>query len=113
MSKKSFEEIREKVERTYEPLQNIDHAYLNERGKLVYEVYDILDDCLCFADDLETFVANVRQNIEDMLKPVWYRSYELEEQYKLVAEKLRRFVRWNIENELWENIPEFANRKEN
>lgn len=113
MSKKSFEEIVEKVKGTYEPLSKIDHEYLNERGKLVYEVYDILDGCFCFADNLEDYVEAVRTEIEELLKPAWYRSPEMDEQNKLVAEKLRKFVRWNIVNELWENIPEFANRKEN
>lgn len=112
-TKKSFEEIREKVESKYEPLSMIDHDYLNDRGLLVYKVYDVLDDCLCSASNLEELVDEVRREIEELLKPVWYRSPEVNEDNKKVAEKLRKFVRWNIANELWENIPEFMNRKEN
>jgi hypothetical protein len=35
------------------------------------------------------------------------------QQHLDVAEKLRKFVRFQIERELWENVPEFADRKEN
>lgn len=113
MSKKSFEEIVEKVKGTLEPLQNVSHDYLNERGKLVYKVYDILDECFGFAGNLEELVEEIRLNIEELSKPCWYRSPDVADSNKEIAEKLRRFVRWNISNELWESIPEFQNRKEN
>lgn len=113
MAKKSFEQICELVAKKFEPLQNIDHKYLNEEGKFMYEVYDVLDDCVRMSDNLNDFVEQVRWNIEEMLKPTWYRSPEFAEENKRIAEKLRRYVRWNIEKELWENIPEFANREEN
>lgn len=111
--KKSFEEIREKVTSKFDTLRNVDRAYLNETGKLVLDTYDILDECFCFAENLEEYIREVRLSIEELTKPCWYRSFDVEENNKKIAEKLRRFVRWNIANELWENIPEFANRKEN
>ena len=113
MTKKSFEEIRELVTEKYEPLSKIRYDYLNEHGKFVLDVFDELDNCFCFANNLEEYVDAVRITIQALLGDSWCRSQEGKENDKKIAEKLRRFVRWNIANELWENIPEFANRKEN
>lgn len=113
MQKKSFEEIRELVKSKYEPLSKVRIDYLNEHGKFVLDVFDELDNCLSFADNLEEYVDAVRSTIEELLSGSWYRSLEAEEYKKRVAKKLRLFVRIQIERELWENTPEFADRKEN
>lgn len=112
MQKKSFEEIRELVTKKYEPLDRVPYEYLNEKGKFILDVFEELYDCLSFADNLDEYVEAVRSTIEELLSGKWYRSQEAEEYRKKVAEKLRKFVRIQIEKELWENIPEFANRKE-
>jgi len=114
MAKKSFEEIRELVAEKFGPLDCVPFEYLNERGRFMHDVYDELDTCFWEATNLEEYVENVRYCISEMLlKPAYYWSPEKVEQSEKVAEKLKRFVRWNIANELWENIPEFQNRKEN
>ena len=110
---KSFEDLRKKVEDKYEAFAGVEREYLNDKGKFMYEVYDSLDDCFRMADNKAELVQIIRSEIADLLKPVWYRSPEIEEMNEKVAEKLRRYVRWNIEKELWESIPEFADRKEN
>lgn len=110
---KSFEDLRKKVFNEYQTLNAVDREYLNEKGKFMYEVYDTLDDCFRFSDSKEELVEVISKEIVDLLKVRWYRSFEKEEEDKKIAEKLRRYVRWNIEKELWENIPEFADRKEN
>lgn len=109
---KSFEDLRKKVFEKYEIFSAVEREYLNDKGKFMYEVYDALDDCFRFADSKEELVEVISKEIAELLKPVWYRSPEVDEMNKKVAEKLRRYVRWNIEKELWENIPEFADRKE-
>ena len=76
------------------------------------DVYDELEECISFSDNLNDFVEQVRWNIEELLKPQWYRSPEVQEENNVIAEKLRRFVRINVAKELWENIPEFKNREE-
>lgn len=113
MQKKSFEEIRELVIKKYEPLDRVPYDYLNEKGKFILDVYEELYDGFSMADNLEEYVEWVRFRIENLLKPMWSWSPETIENNKKVAEKLRRFVRVNVSKELWENIPEFANRKEN
>ena len=112
MRNKSLEEISEMVASKYEPLRKIPREYLNDHGKFVLDVYEELDECISFSDNLSDFVEQVRWNIEELLKPQWYRSPEFEEQNKKIAEKLRKFVRITIAKELWENIPEFKNREE-
>ena len=113
MSKMSFEEIRAFVTQKFEPLDRVPYHYLNEDGKFKLHVFDELDACFFEATNLEEYVENVRFCISEMLlKPMWYWSPETTEEKKKVAEKLRSFVRLKIARELWENIPEFANREE-
>lgn len=110
---KSFEDLRNQVFKKYAAFAAIGRDYLNDEGKFMYEVYDALDDCFRFAGSNEELVVVIRDEINELLKPVWYRSLEIAGMKKKVAEKLRKYVRFNIEKRLWENIPEFANRKEN
>lgn len=112
MRNKSFEEIREMVASKYEPLRKIPRSYLNDHGQFIHDVYEELDECVSFSDNLSDFVEQVRWNIEQLLKPQWYRSPEFEEENQKIAEKLKKFVRMTVDKELWESIPEFANRKE-
>lgn len=113
MQKKSFEELRDLVTKKYQQLDNCPWDYLNEKGQFMHDVYDELDSCFFDADSLEDYVQNARDCINSLLTPMYYWSPERKENNAKVAEKVRKFVRWQIANELWENIPEFQNRKEN
>ena len=113
MAKQSFEGIRELVKSKYEQLRRVPREYLNEDGKFMLDVWDELEDCVEFSDNLSDFVEQVRWNIEQLLKSQWYRSEEFQEENQKIAEKLRKFVRIEVAKELWENIPEFKNREEN
>lgn len=114
MEKKNFEEIRELVTKKYEALCEVPHEYLNEKGRFMFDVYDELDNCFFEASNLEEYIDNVRLIINEfLLKPEWYWSPEYKEHKEKVAERMRKFVRHQIDKELWENIPEFAKRKEN
>ena len=106
--KKNFEEIREHIKAKAETFREVS-PYLNEDGKIVYKVYACLDEAACFADDIAEFVEEVRQEIQSQLAPAGY-VYVADVKVRTeVADKLKRFVRHNVENELWESIPEFLN----
>ena len=106
--KKSFEEIREHVKVKAATFREVG-PYLNEDGKIVNKVYSCLDEAACFADDIAEFVEEVRQEIQSQLAPTGYVYVADVKARTEVADKLKRFVRHNVENELWESIPEFLN----
>ena len=110
---KSFEDLRNQVFNKYAAFAAVSRDYLNDEGKFMHDVYDALDDCFRFTGTNEELVVVIRDEIVELRNPVWYRSPEVADRNKKVAEKLRKYVRWNIEKKLWENIPEFANRKDN
>jgi hypothetical protein len=106
--KKNFEEIRENVKAKAATFREV-APYLNDDGKIVYKVYSCLDEAISFADDIAEFVEEVRQEINSQLTPNGYVYIADSLARAEVADKLKRFVRHNVDNELWENIPEFQN----
>ena len=106
--KKSFEEIREHVKAKADTFREVS-PYLNEDGKIVSKVYSCLDEATCFADNIAEFVEEVRREICSQLAPAGFVHVSVAKARAEVADKLKKFVRHNVENELWESIPEFQN----
>lgn len=106
--KKNFEEIREHVNGKAAMFREM-NPYLNEDGKVVNKVYSCLDEAACFADDIAEFVEEVRQEIQSLLLPSGYVYVADALDRNEVADKLKRFVRHNVDEEQWKSIPEFQN----
>lgn len=113
MAKKNFDEIRKHVEEQFDIFAKIEWGYLNEEGIVVRRTYGELIDILEFVDNLKDLVYEVDRVIFDLTHPVGYVYIDTSIERNKVAEKLRKYIRWNVDNELWETYPEFANRKEN
>ena len=106
--KKNFEEISEHVKGKAAMFREV-APYLNEDGKIVYKVYSCLDEAACFADDLAEFVEEVRQEIQSLLSPSGYVYVTDTLARSEVADKLKRFIRHNVDEEQWKPIPAFQN----
>lgn len=111
----SFEKLKENVSETYgsivQLLEKFDWGFFSEEGQLKVETYAILDECFDIADDLEELVWYVSDEIGKLEKEIKkYRealSLNNADEKNEVLKLLVRYIRHNLEEELWIDYEEF------
>ena len=107
---KTLQELHDRVQEMKMAYSTVGTFYLNEFGEIQQKVYHTLSECFEFADTKEEFIEDVLKKIES-----WERFLRMYVDHRvrcgkhaaLVIDHLRKFVRHNIEPELWQHIPEF------
>lgn len=111
----SFKELKENVSETYasiaQLLEKFDWGFFSEDGQNKIETYAILDDCFNIADDLKDLAYRVADEIIKLEKEI--KSFieagnqKDADEKKEVVKLLVRYIRHNLEEEIWEEHSEF------
>lgn len=107
----SFQKLKENVSETYSSiaqlLEKFDWGFFSEDGQNKIETYAILDDAFNFASDFHDLVKFVSNEISKLESEIKTATPEDAAEKTEVIKLLAQYIRHNLEEELWQDYPEF------
>ena len=109
---KTFEELRDNAEMNYSTFAPLPWDYMSEKGIIARctwnTLVDIFEFSTCKADVVEMVASEIRSNEERLAEKD---GCARPDEVRGITDILKRYVRFNFERELWQDMPEFK-RKE-
>lgn len=107
---KSFWELRNHAKEMDFAYGMISILRLNDDGKAERRAYRVIVECFEFAGTKADVVQSLTKQIKslDNLVKLNTQLFGSGKEDAAVADLLRKYIHFNFERELWENLPEFA-----